>query len=190
MAYPQTSPILDFTVVDTHNPISIAIADTSFYPSNFNIVNPTIEITPPGFNTMLVNYSPNTITTFNSNTLGLTCVTDISLLTNLPDGIWNVRLTISPPLQWRVERTFIRTETIQQKLGEAFLKVDLTQCNINTQRENMKVIDEISFFIEAAIAAANQCNNILAMNLYRTADTMLNNFLRSRCRGTSNTLWC
>lgn len=190
MAYPQTSPILDFTVVDTHNPTTIAIADTSFYPTSFNIINPTIEVTPPGFNTAIQNYAHNTITTFNSNSLQITCVTDVRLLSILPDGIWNVKLSISPPIQWNVERTFIRTEQIKQKLGEAFLKVDLTQCNINAQRENMRVIDEISFFIEASIAAANQCNNILAMNLYRTADTMVNNFLRDRCRGTGNTLWC
>ncbi len=168
----------------------MAVADTSFYPTGFNIINPSIEVTPPGFNTTVLNYSHNTITTFNSNTLGITCVSDIRLLTNLPDGIWTVKLSISPPIQWNVERAFIRTEQIQQKLGEAFLKVDLTQCNINAQRENMRVVDEISFFIQAAIAAANQCNNILAMNLYRTANTMLDNFLRSRCRGSNNTLWC
>src|SRR6267378_671358 len=178
MAYPQTSPILDFTVIDTHNPLTLAVADTSFYPTSFNIVNPTIEVFPPGFNQTTINYSPNTITTFNSNTLGITCVSDVSMLSRLPDGIWKVKLSISPPIEWNVERSFIRTEIIQQKLGEAFLKVDLTQCNIDSQRENMRVIDEISFFLQAAIAAANQCNTILAMNLYRTADTMLNNFMR------------
>ena len=189
MAYPETYPILDFTVIDSHNPLTLAIADTSFYPSNFNIVNPTIEVTPPGFNQANIIYSPNNITVFNSNTLRITCVPTIDLLTPLPDGIWKVRLSISPSIQWNVERSFLRTEEIQQKLGKAFLKADLTQCNIDTQRENMRVIDEISFFIQAAIAASNQCNDVLAMNLYRMANTMLDNFLRGRCRGNM-TLSC
>lgn len=190
MAYPQTSPILDFTVIDTHNPLTIAIADTSFYPTNFNIVNPTLEVTPPGFPELTTLFSPKSITTFNSNSLNITCVTDISMLANLPDGIWTVKLTISPPIQWFVERSFIRTEQIQQKLGKAFLKTDITQCNLDVRNEQMKVIDEISFYIQAAIAAANQCNNILAMNLYRTANTMLDNFLGGRCKGSNQTLWC
>jgi|SRR5581483_6202422 len=190
MAYPETSPILDFVVIDTHNPLTLAVADTSFYPQGFNIINPTIEVFPPGFQEAVLNYSPNSITVLNSNSLRITCVPSVDLLTPLPDGIWKVKLSISPPIQWNVERSFLRTEQIQQKLGRAFLKVDLTQCNINAQRENMRVIDEISFYIQAAIAAANQCNDILAMNLYRTANTMLDNFERGRCSGTTNTLWC
>lgn len=190
MAYPQTSPILDFTIIDTHNPLTLAVADTSFYPTGFNIVNPTIEVTPPSFPENTQVYSPNSIITYNSNIVGITCVPDISLLTPLPDGIWTVKLTIAPAIDYNVERTFIRTENIQQQLGKAFLKVDLTACNQDQNRENMRVIDEISFYIQAAIAAANQCNNVLAMDLYRMAETMLDNFMRGRCRGTTKTLWC
>lgn len=190
MSYPQTSPILDFTVIDTHNPLTLAIADTSFYPQGFNIVNPTIQVFPPGFAVATQLYSPNTIITFNSNTLGMTCVPTLQLLATLPDGIWKVQMTIAPPIDNFVEKTFLRTVEIQQKLGKAFLKTDLTACNADQERENMRVVDEITFYIQAAIAAANQCNEVLAMNLYRTANTMLDNFLRGRCRGTRNTLFC
>lgn len=190
MPYLQTSPILDFTIIDTHNPLTLAVADTSFYPTGFTIVNPTIEVTPPAFVESTTIYSPNTIITFNSNILGLTCVPNISMLTPLPDGIWTIKLSVAPAIDWNIERTFIRTDNIQQKLGRAFLKIDLTACNSDQNRENMKAIDEISFYIQASIAAANQCNNILSMNLYRTAETMLDNFMRGRCKGTNKTLWC
>lgn len=190
MAYPQTSPIMDFMVVDTHNPTTLAVADTSFYPTGFSILNPTLEITPPGFPKLVTVFSPNTVTTFNSNTLRITCVSDIRFLTPLPDGVWHIKASITPPIDFFAEKQFLRADNLKQKLGRAFLKSDLTECSLSTTRENMKAIDEANFYIEAAIAAGNQCNYILAMELYRTANTMLDHFLSGRCRGTHHTLWC
>lgn len=190
MAYPENSPILDFMVVDTHNPLTLGIADTSFYPANFTIVNPTFQIYPPSFNAATVVYGPGSLTTFNSNTLNITCVSEFTLLTSLPDGIWTVIQTIAPAIDHNLERTFIRTTLIEQQFGTALLKTDMTQCNQDVRIEQQKVLDEIYFYIQAAIAAANQCNNLLAMNLYKEANTMLDNFLRDRCRGVTPTLWC
>lgn len=190
MAYPEVSPRLDLTVVNTHNPLTLGIADISFYPTNFQVLNPTYEITPPAFMKAVVTFTPSSLTVLNSNTLNITCVDDVSLLTNLPDGIWSVRMSIAPPIKYNIYRTFIRTTSIEQKFGNAFLKTDMQKCGQNMRVENMKFLDEIFFFIQAAIAAANQCNNLLAMDLYRTADTMLDNFLRDRFRGVQQTLWC
>jgi hypothetical protein len=188
--YPQTTPILDFTVVDTHDLHTLAIADTSFYPDAFTIVNPSIEITPPSFPSITQPLATGTITIYNSNNLNITCVSDISLLTILPDGIWEATISVSPVLTYSRTKSFLRTENIRTKFGNAFLKTDITQCDMNVRIEQMKVIDEISLYIESAIAAANQCNYILSMQLYQTADTMLTNFLRGRCFGTQQTLWC
>jgi hypothetical protein len=168
----------------------IGVADISFYPSGFNIVNPTMEITPPSFPKSVKIYTTGSINVFNSNDLNITCVGATSFLTDLPDGVWTVKLSISPPIQWNVEKSFIRTEILQQKFGRAFLKADLEECRLSGNRENMKALDEIYFYIQSSIAAANECNYILAMNLYRLANTMLDNFLKGRCRGTTHTLWC
>lgn len=189
MAYPQLSPILDFTVIDTHNPLTIGIADTSTYPSNFTILNPTLEITPPGFPKVTVIYTINSINIQNSNTLNITCVTDISMLNPLPDGIWKVKMSISPAITFNITKEFIRTDKLQQKFGRAILKTDLTHCGENIKDEEMKVLDEVYFYIQASIAAANQCNTILAMNLYRQANTMLDNFLKGVNKSHQPTLW-
>jgi hypothetical protein len=190
MAYPETSPILDFVVVDTHNTLTLGIADTSFYPSNFDVLNPTLEITPPSFPKATVTYTVGAMTVFNSNTLSITCVAEVSQLIDLPDGIWTVKQTISPAITYNIERTFIRTTKLEQKFGRAFLKTDLTRCSEDLRIENMKVLNEVWFYMQAAIAAANQCNNLLAMNLYKLASTMIDNFLKDRCRGSAPTLWC
>jgi hypothetical protein len=190
MAYPETSPILDFTIVDTHNVLTIAIADISFYPSNFAVTNPTYEITPPSFVKATVSFNEGEVLFLNSNTLNITCVSTAELLTALPDGIWKIKQSIAPAIDFNTEKSFLRTTNIEQKFGKAFLKTDLIECNQDVKIEQMKVLDEIYFYIQAAISAANQCNYILAMKLYGYANTMLDNFIRGTCRGTTNTLWC
>jgi len=190
MPIPQTSPILDFTTVDTHNTLTMAVADVSFYPSNFVVTNPTYEITPPSFPKATVSFVKSEVLFLNGNNLNLTCVTDPSMLTDLPDGIWTIKQSISPAIDFNIEKSFLRTTRIEQKFGKAFLKTDLIECNRDVKIEQMKVLDEIWFYIQAAISASNQCNNILAMKLYQDANTMLDNFIRGRCRGTTNTLWC
>lgn len=189
MPYPETSPMLDFTIVDMHNTKSLGVADTSFYPQNFNVINPTFEITPPSFIKATVVYTVGNLNIFNSNSLNITCVDDASLLTDLPDGIWTIRQSIAPAYQHNIERTFIRTTAIQQRLGKAFLKTDITQCDQDMKGSQMKIIDQIYYYIQASVAAANQCNNILAMNLYRAANTMLDNFLADRCNTIPARVW-
>ena len=190
MAIPETSPILDFTIVDTHSSLTVAIADISFYPTNFVVTNPTYEVTPPSFPKATVVYNKGEVLFLNSNSLNITCVASPSLLTDLPDGIWAVNQSISPAIDFNNEKSFLRTTNIEAKFGKAFLKTDLIECNQDVKLEQMKVLDEIWFYIQAAISASNQCNNILAMKLYNNANTMLDNFIRANCRGTLTTLWC
>lgn len=190
MAYPEQSPILNFTIVDTHDALLLGIADISFYPEDYSVTNPTYEVTPPSFRKATVTFTKGEVLFLNSNTLNITCVADASLLTPLPDGIWNIKQSITPSIDFNLEKSFLRTTQLEQKFGKAFLKTDMIECNQDVKIEQMKVLDEIYFYIQAAIAASNQCNNILAMKLYRNADTMLNNFIMGRCRGTTNTLWC
>lgn len=189
MAYPETSPILDFTIVDTHNTLTMGIADISFYPSNFSVTNPTYEITPPSFVKAVVPYNVNEVLFLNSNTLGITCVSTPALLTALPDGLWTIKQSIAPAIDFNQEKKFLRTGNIEQKFGRAFLKTDLIECNQDIRIEQMKVLDEIYFYIQAAISAGNQCNYILALKLYNSANTRLDNFIKARCGGNQNVPW-
>lgn len=188
MPYPQTSTILDFTVVNSHNPLTLGLMDVSFYTDGFIIQNPTYEITPPSFPKATVIFPPTQLIFLNSNNLNITCVSEIVHLTPLPDGIWTVRQTVAPPITYNKEKTFIRTTIIEQKFANALLKTDLTECNQDLKTEHMKVLNQVWFYIQASISAANQCNNNLAMKLYRNADDMLDNFINGRCLKTPNTM--
>lgn len=179
--YSENSPILDFTVVNTHNPYTIGIADTSLYPTNFSIANPTYEIKPPSFPKAVVEFPKNDILVLNSNNLNITCVDNIRNLMELPDGIWTITQTISPAITYNVEKSFLRTVQIEQRFGNAFLKTDLVQCDKWIKDNDLKILNQANFYIQAAIAAGNQCNMKLAMDLYRAADKIITNFLKGNC---------
>lgn len=173
----MTNLKLDLNFFDTHDLKTLGVVDTSRYPSNFTIINPTIEITPPSFEKKNITFHTNAFNIYNSNTLSLTC--GACDLADLPDGIWYIRYSISPAATNFVERSFIRMDKLKSRLEEIFLCTDITECDGNVKWEKLNSIDQIEVFINGAIAAANQCNNILAIKLYNVADKMITNFLKT-----------
>lgn len=177
MPYTELSPSLAFNEVDTHNLLTLGLADISIYPATFTVVNPTYSITPPGFPVVQVPYTKSSVNIYNSNNLNITCVTDVRLLAFLPDGIWKIQQSIAPVLEYLNEKTFLRVSRMKHEFGLAFMKVEMG-CDTWVKEDKMKYLHQIYAYIEGAIAAANQCNNVLAMDLYRIADRTLKNFMR------------
>ncbi len=171
-------PKLNLLYLDTHDVNTLAVADASFYESDFNIINPTLEITPPGFVVHTAPFTEKTIEVFNSNTTGITC--DGCELAQLPDGIWKLKFSITPANVYYVEKTFLRTNQIYAKLDTIFLRMDFMTCDSQIKLEDKQTLDTIEFFIEGAIAAANNCLNKEAMNLYNKANKMLDELINHR----------
>lgn len=165
---------LDLAYLDTHRSDSFAIADISVYPVGFIQVDPTLEVTVPGFSPKQIVFTPSSIAVYNSNTLGITC--DDCPTSNLPDGIYKLKYTLNPAYQYHVEKSFIRTNMIYSRLDDYFLKLDFMQCNQAIKEEQKKVLDTIEFYIEGSIAAANKCLDSKALNLYKVANEMLDKF--------------
>lgn len=171
--YPESTPRLDYTVMETHNSLTLGIVDTSLYPVDFNVVSPTYEITPPSFNKVTIGYQENNTLIVNSNTLNITCVTDVKDLIDLPDGIWTIRQSISPASVYVIEKSFLRTTKLEREFGSAFLKLDISDGSSDSKKINMKILDQVHFYMQSAIAAGNQCNNVLAMRMYNLAKKTL-----------------
>lgn len=183
---PVTSPILDILIIDTHNLTTLAVADNSLYPTGFNIISPSIEIIPPSFPVSTKVFTPSSLNIFNSNDAGITCVDDDCQLAQVPDGYWQLKYTIAPAQTYFTTRSFMRTNLLQQKLSEAFLALDLDHCDETISEQDMKKIDQINYYIQTSISAANGCNAKLAIDLYNIADRMLGEFLNNKCHGRSN----
>jgi hypothetical protein len=176
---------LDILVVPTYNTLTLGVADASIYPTNPPVVSsPTIEITVPGFDIVSLPFNVNDFNIFNSLSLGLT--TFGQPLLPLPDGVYKLKYTVAPAYENFVEKTIIRVEQLQEKFDEAFMKLDMMECDRAIKTQQKVNLNTIYFFIQGAIAAANNCAVAEANKLYNQANMMLNNFIKNNC-GCSGT---
>jgi hypothetical protein len=174
--------VLDILVIDTHNINTLGIADNSTYDAT--PVSPTISITVPGFAAVVLPFVPNDFNVFNSASLGLSVVGDPLL--PLPDGVYYLTYTIDPALTNFVNKTIMRVDKIQEKFDEAFMKLDMMQCDLAIKQQQKVELNSIYYFIQGSIAAANNCAVDTANKLYIQADKMLSNFIKNNC-GCSGT---
>jgi hypothetical protein len=177
--------VLDILVIPTYNTLTLGVADASTYDTNPPVVTaPTIEITVPNFGVVSLPFTPNEFNIFNSTSLGLSAVGEP--LIPLPDGIYYLKYTVAPALTYNVEKNIMRTELIQEKFDNAFMKLDLMECDSAIRTQAKVNLNSIYYMISGSIAAANNCAVDTANKLYIQADRMLNNFIRNNCGCTGN----
>ena len=175
----MTNPTLDLMMIDTHNPALLGIVDISKYPTGFNIVSPSIEITVGGFNNKVLTFVPSSLNLFDSNDLGVTC--DAECTVAIPDGVVKIKYSVYPALTHSVSKTFFRTDILQEKLDSAFMSLDIVECDGELKSSKKRALDEIYYFLQMAIAASNKGSLQLALNLYQKADKQLTKFINNNC---------
>lgn len=175
---------LDFLVVPTYNTLTLGVIDASTYPTNPPVVtSPTVEITPPGFDTATIAFNVNNFNIFTTANLG---ITPVGTSSPLPDGVYHIKYSIAPAYTNFVEKSIMRTDKIQERFDEAFMKLDMMECDSAIKTQSKVELNSIYFFIQGAIAAANNCAIVDANKLYRQADRLLSNFMKNDC-GCSGT---
>ncbi len=175
---------LDILVFPTYNVQTLGIADSSVYPTPNTIVSPTIEITVPGFAKVSLPFTINDFTIYNSSTLGISTIEDPYL--PLPDGVYTIKYSVDPASINFVEKTIVRVDRLQEEFDEAFLKLDLMECDRAIKTQAKVDLNTIYFFIQASIASANNCAVDEAVKLYAQAKKMLHYFLRNNCGCSGN----
>jgi len=168
---------LNFDIIDTHDFNTIGILDTSWYNPDIKVETPTIEILAPGYT---ISASPffmaGALNVYNSNGIGITKASCEEDLVQLPDGIWKVRYSICPNDKLFIEKFFLKTDIIRCRYTKAFLNLDLNTCDTPYNVEKKRKLDEIEFYINGAIAAANDKDSKLAIDLYNKANKLLDRF--------------
>ena len=169
---------LDFIVVPTYNTTMLGIADTSTYPDDPPVVvSPTIEITAPGFDMVSLPFTIQELNTFTTVTLGLTT----SEVLPLPDGVYFLKYSINPAYENYVEKSIMRVDQLQEKFDNAFMKLDMMECDKAIKTQAKVNLSTIYFFIQGAIAAANSCALVQSEKLYAKANSMLDQFIINNC---------
>jgi len=175
---PVNTPELNLTILPSYDTKTMLVGDISTYPTGWNIVSPTIEVLIPSYGTKTLPFTAKTVMVLNSIVLGID-----SSLSPLPDGLWKFKYSISPALTYNVEKTVLRVDRLYSKFDEAFLKLDMMECDLQLKREQFKYLYHIEFYIQGAIAAANKCADKLAIKLYNKAARMISQFVENHCEG-------
>jgi hypothetical protein len=175
---------LDILVIPTYNTLTLGVADASTYPTSPAVQSPTIEITVPGFGVVILPFNTNEFNIFNSTSLGLTSVGDPLL--PIPDGVYFLKYSVSPAYLNYVDRTIMRVDQLQEKFDQAFMRLDMMECDLAIKTQQKVELNSIYFFIQGAIAAANNCAVATANKLYNQATKMLNNFSKNGCNCSGN----
>jgi len=175
---------LDILVVPTYNTLTLGVIDASTYPTNPPVVtSPTIEINVPGFDTAILAFDVNNFNIFTSSSLGITAT---GVNQPLPDGVYHLKYSIAPAYENFVEKSIIRVDRLQERFDEAFMRLDMMECDRAIKTQSKVELNSIYFFIQGAIAAANNCAIVEANKLYNQASTMLTNFSKNNCGCSGN----
>ena len=175
---------LDILVVPTYNTLTLGVIDASTYPTTPpSVTSPTIEITPPGFNVAIIPFDVDNFNIFTSANLG---ISSAGTSQPLPDGVYHLRYSIAPAYANFVEKSIMRTDQIQERFDEAFMRLDMMECDSAIRTQSKVELTSIYFFIQGAIAAANNCAIVNATKLYNQADRALTAFIRNNCGCSGN----
>ncbi len=175
---------LDILVLPTYNSKTLGVADISTYPDSPPVQSPTIEITIPGFGLISLPFVPSDFNVFNSTTLGITTLGDD--LTPIPDGVYTLTYSVTPAFENYVTKTIMRVEQLQEKFDEAFMKLDMMECDRAIKTQSKVELNTIYFLIQGSISAANDCAVDVANKLYLQAAKQLAHFTKNNC-GCSGT---
>lgn len=175
---------LDILVIPTYNVTTLGVADASVYPTNPPVVSgATIEIDVPGFGVISKPFSVNDFNIFTTSNLGLS---PTGVDQPLPDGVYYLTYSVAPAYKNFVKKSIMRIEKLQEKFDSAFMKLDMMECDRAIKTQAKVDLTTIYFFMQGAMAAANNCATDEAMKLYNQADTMLNNFNKNNCGCSGN----
>jgi len=144
--------------------------------------DPTLTIEVPGFSTVTgLAFTFDEIVLYNSIDLGIS--TEVE---NLPDGIYCITFVSDPSPTPPIEKKIMRVDRLMQKFDEAFMKLDIIECDRALKKQAQIDLMTIYFFIQGAIASANNCAVVESTKLYIKANSMLDTFLQEDCGCSGN----
>jgi hypothetical protein len=129
-------------------------------------------------------FNVNDFNIFNSASLGLSTVGDP--LIALPDGIYTLTYSVAPAYLNYVTKTIIRVDQLQEKFDNAFMKLDMMECDLAIKTQAKVDLNSVYYMIQGSIAAANNCAVDTSNKLYVQANKMLNNFIKTNCGCSGN----
>ena len=175
-----STPVINILTVPTYDLNTLAVVDNSVYDGTPPSVTLTIDV--PGFGTVTgLTFNVNSLNIYNSILLGIS-----TELEPLPDGNYCISYMITGNSTPTVEKKLMRVDKLQEKFDKAFLSLDMMEHDRAIKTQSKVDLQSIYFFIQGAIASANNCAVVEATKLYIEADKMLKSFIGKNCNSSGN----
>lgn len=169
---------LSFDISRTTSTKVLRIVDTSYYPGN--VENELVEILPPTSTRWTTFY---VVPTFdlkaNAASLGLVRAKSYGELPDLPDGIYQIKISIKPNFSTHEEFYHLRTASIEKTWNEQLCALYSQQCSVSKGEFQSLRTTLLSIWmdIKAAIAKVEICHERKeGLQLYEKALNDLNKY--------------
>ncbi len=178
--------ILGVDILNVSCPSVLKIVDVSIYADGLLVECPRLDITIPGITQPVYITTPDIdsgfVKTISAIDLGLQSVTDTETV-DLPDGLYNIKYSVSPNDKTIVEYNYLRCTKILISYYKELCKVDLAQCEpTSEQHRKLHDLRYIKMYIDAAKSKAEYCNSKRdAVNMLDYAKKLLDKYKTGKC---------
>jgi len=179
--------VLSLEAPDTMNPCQLWLADTSVYNPDVEVQCPILEITLPGFS-IPVQFGEDDID-LGFNRQFTACDLEVQIdncgttFSNLPDGIYILKWSVSPNDLIYVEYNHLRITQALIRYSSILCELDLGACEPDSeQAKKLTALRQIRMFLDAAKAKVEICHEpAKGMELFKYALKLLNKFECKSC---------
>jgi hypothetical protein len=177
--------VLSLEAPDTLNLCILRLVDTSIYNEMAAVTCARLQVTVPGFNTPVEIKNPLPGFVYNLTACNLElqsegCGTTFS---NLPDGIYILKYSVSPNDQVYVEYNHLRISKALDKIQKIYCELDIPNCLPPEKiKKRMDEVRDIREYLYAAKAKVERCHEPRAgMEIFKYAMKLLDKINCKTC---------
>lgn len=170
---------LNIAPIETGNLFTVTVIDSSSYFTYPE--SPILSVFLPGYTEpFIVPFRPSLVNSYNSSSLGLGHLLQQQGLSVLADGIWKFRYSVCPHDQLFVDRLYMRTTLLDDKIKQIYNKIDLRACENNDIDYLKNRVLQIQILREGAKSVV-EFNERKAFGDYQAANQLADDILKRNC---------
>lgn len=145
---------LSLEVIETYNPKILRVVDTSLYIEDIEVKCGILQITAPGFKSPVqIEVDRNFSEILTACTLGIQLIDCGVEDSDLPDGIYNIKYSVSPNDKVYAEYNYLRATKTLNSYYEQLAGIEVHGCVLETcHKVKLKELREIKSLIDIAKA--------------------------------------
>lgn len=176
--------IIQLEFPKTTNKGIFLIRDTSIYASSIPVNCAAIEILPPGYNTpSVIQVAPGFDLILNACTIGILASGCSDHCPDLPDGVYQIRYSVSPSDKLNAEYKLLRDIQFKNRLAKVMCEQGLGDFKPSAEMDfQIAELQKITYYADTAVALVEDQNKTEeGMDVFRYAISKLAKFSCSTC---------